>query len=381
MGRNFRLFRILLFVAGSLSIGSLLLYFFGVGSFSVLCLTMSGIEAGLLAFLAWWAASREWPAARRLLIAGLWAGLLATAAYDIVRVPIVHGGVPVFKAISYFGTVLLGQNRSTVSSEILGWSYHLANGVSFALMYAAVAFRPNVITAVLWGLVLEGTMHLTPYAEVFGYQRDARFLAITIASHAIYGFVMWLAFRYWDRLSIRTAWTGAAAALVPVCLAGMAVDFNQLYARKIPQSPPGYMGSHLYTVWNVPEPDRIAVMWLTKRYVDRDAVFYFIEPFEKIRYGKPFDIPEAQVRRSGTMSATQVVLASLGVNDPKLNQLGRTTGLTEVSPWLLATDMESGRLAERMRSVADKACGKSMTSACLPALLQDLDDWYNSAGR
>jgi hypothetical protein len=378
MSSNFALFRVLLFFAGSLSVGSLLLYFFGVATFSLLCLSLSAVEIGILAFLTWWAWSQNWLRARRLLISGLWAGLLATLAYDLVRVPIVHGGVPVFKAISYFGTALLGKDRPTVASEFLGWSYHLSNSVSFALMYAAIMLRPGVVTAVLWGLVLEGVMLITPYAEVFGYQRDAKFMAITIGSHVVFGLVLWLGLRYCDRVSMKPAWMGAAAVLVPVCLTLIAADFHSLYARKIPPSPPGYMGPHLYTVWSVPEPDRVAVIWLTKRYVDRDAVFHFIEPFEKVKYGKPFDMPEAQVRRSGTQSATEVVRTAIGGKDKKLDALAHMTGLTEISPWMLATDEEAGHLAERMRKVADTACGRSMTITCLPVLLQDLDGWYKS---
>ncbi len=104
---------------------------------------------------------------------------------------------------------------------------------------------------------------------------------------------------------------------------------------------------------------------MTKRYV-------------KIRFGTPFDMPEAKVRRSGTQSATQVVLASTGLKDEKLEALARMTGLTEISPWMLATDTAAGHLAEHMRKVADSACGRSMTGACLPTLLQDLDDWYKA---
>jgi hypothetical protein len=363
-----------------MSIGSLLLYFFGVASFSLLSITLSAIEVVLLLYLAWWAWSKSWDEAKRLLLAGIWAGCLATFAYDIVRVPIVHAGVPVFKAISYFGTVLLGQDRPSALSELLGWSYHLSNGVSFALMYVAFAIRPGPITAVLWGLSLEGVMLVTPYAEVFGYQRDARFMAITIGSHAVYGLVLWLGLRNSGRGAARPnpRWVAAAVIAVPLALWAMAADFNGLYGRKIPQSPPPSMGPHLYTVWNVPEPDRIAVMWVTKRFVDREATFYFIEPFDKIKFGKPFDIPEASVRRSGTQSATQVVVTGLGLKDSKLDALAHMTSLTEITPWMLASDATAGQLAERLRKTSEAACGKSMTRACLPQLLLDLDDWYRA---
>jgi hypothetical protein len=363
-----------------MSIGSLLLYFFGAASFFKLSMTMSGIELVLIACLIWWAWRMSWKEAKGLLAAGFWAGCLATLAYDVVRVPIVHGGIPVFKAISYFGTVLLGQSRPSAISELFGWGYHLSNGVSFALMYMAAAVRPGPFSAILWGLSLEGAMLVTPYAEVFGYQRDARFMAITVGSHAIYGFVLWWGLRRYRMPPVRfsAGWRIATLGLVPLLLAVMAIDFNLLYASKIPQSPPPYMGRHLYTVWNVPEPDRVAVMWLLKRFVDHDAEFRFIEPFEKVNYGRPFDMPEADIRRSGTQSATQVLMTRSKLSDAKLEFLARTTGLTEVTPWMLASDSSAEAFAGRMRSTADRACGKKMSSACFPMLLQNLDDWYSA---
>jgi hypothetical protein len=54
------------------------------------------------------------------------------------------------------------------------------------------------------------------------------------------------------------------------------------------------------------------------------------------------------------------------------------TSLTEITPWKLASDPGAGQLAERMRKKADSACGKSMSNSCLPALMQDLDDWYKA---
>jgi hypothetical protein len=178
---------------------------------------------------------------------------------------------------------------------------------------------------------------------------------------------------------LRPGWITAAMIAVPFALSAMAADFNGLYGRKIPQSPPPSMGPHLYTVWSVPEPDRVAVIWITKRFVDREAIFHFIEPFEKIKYGTAFDMPEARVRRSGTQSATQVVVAGLGLKDAKLDALAHMTGLTEITPWMLASDPSAGYLAERMRKTAGSACGKSMTNDCLATLLHDLDDWYKAA--
>src|SRR5437879_3204095 len=89
----------------------------------------------------------------------------------------------------------------------------------------------------------------------------------------------------------------------------IAADSNRMYAANIPQSPPPYMGPKLYTVWKVPEPDRVVAIWVMKRFVDHEAQFYFIEPFDKVKFGTPFDMPEAEIRRHGLQSATEFLVS------------------------------------------------------------------------
>ena len=380
-------FRLAVFTLGALSIASLLLYFFGVARFGTLAATLLPIEVVGLAALGIHAAITRNQSHVRLLVTGLWAGCLATVVYDLVRVPIVHAGLPVFKAISYLGTVLLGVERPTVLSEILGWTYHLSNGVSFGLMYAAIATRPGLVSAVLWGLSLEGAMLLTPYAEVFGYQRDLRFLAITIGSHAAFGATLWLALRGArpdgaGQPPLRPLHYGAGITGVLLVLLLVAADSHRLHAARAAQSPPPYIGPKLYTTWNVPEPDRVSAIWIVTRFVDRDVKFHFVQPFDKIRFGTPFDVPEAGIRRHGMQSATEFLIAreKLALT-PKLAALARMTNLTEVSPWMLAASSEAGRLAERFRGSAAAACGHALSAACVDDLLRSLDRWYEDASQ
>jgi hypothetical protein len=340
---------------------------------------MLTVEIAGLAVLAAFAARTGNTTARRVLVAGLWAGCIATLVYDVVRIPVAHAGIPVFKAISYFGTVLLGVDHPTALSEVLGWAYHMSNGVSFALMYTALAVRPGPISAVFWGLSLEGAMLLTPYAEVFGYQRNARFFAITIGSHAAYGLFLWLGLRGFrvPAWRLRPVHYGLGLLGVPLSLMLIAADSHRMYASNIPQSPPAYVGPKLYTVWNVPEPDRVVAIWVMSRFVDREAQFYFIEPFDKVRFGKPFDMPEAEIRRHGIQSATEFLLHRQNVQaTSRLIALAQMTNLTEVSPWMLAADAQAGSLADFIRGTASKECGQSLTSACLTNLLDELDRWY-----
>lgn len=374
--------RLLLFTLSSLSIVSLLLYFLGFNSFRSGAFWLLMIEAAGVLIL--WASLRDDSTREvgNLITSGVWAGGLATLAYDLVRIPVAHAGVPVFKAISYFGTVMVGAESPTAASEVWGWGYHLSNGVSFGLMYAALVARPRVYSAVIWGLTLEAVMLLTPYAEVFGYRRDAKFLAITIGAHVVYGLVLWAALRLWAGgwrgARLRPAHVVGGFLCVPVGIALVAADFNARYANALPPSPPPYIGPHLYTTWDVPEPDRVVAMWATRRFVEPQARFHFIKPFEAIRYGRPFDLPEATVRRRGLRSATQVTVDSAGLgSDARLDALARMTYLTEVTPWMLASDPEAGRLAELLRDAAERECGASLDPACAEKLFVLLDRIYD----
>jgi hypothetical protein len=375
------IFRLGMFTLASLSIGSLLLYFFGVASFAALSTTLAIVEIVGLVALGTYARRSGQHERVRLLIGGLWAGCLATLVYDVVRVPIAHSGVPVFKAISYFGTVLLGVEQPTVLSEVLGWTYHFSNGVSFGLMYAAIVTRPGPITALLWGLSLEGAMLLTPYAEVFGYQRDARFLAITIGSHACYGLTLWAALRQWNRREPSPMALGGGIAGVGLGLVLIAADFHRLEAATLPTSPPTALGPNLHVTWDVPEPDRVGALWVMKRFHNPRSSFHFVRPFESLKYGTPFDVPEAEIRRAGALAATELLLQRIDRGDEKLQLLARAAHLSEIAPWMLPSDPAASQLASDLRGVTERACGSRLRASCLDELFAFLDGWYAASTR
>jgi len=368
------------FLCGSLSVGSLLLYFYGAVGFAFGAVALLVIEiVGLAAVMM---ISRRVGACdvRHRLIAGLWAGAVATLVYDVVRVPIAREGIPVFQAISYFGTLLAGLESPTFRSEGLGWAYHLSNGVSFGLMYAMLAPRPGPSTAILWGLGLEGAMLLTPYAEVFSYRRDWRFFAITIGAHACYGAALWLALRHWTSRRPSPTTIGGGLVVVGLGIMLIAADFHRVHAATLSASPPEHLGPDLYVTWDVPEPDRVAALWMLKRFGNTEAHFHFIPPFRRLTYGNPFDVPEAEIRRAGSLAATEVLLERLQRRtDERLTFLARMAHLSEVTPWMLPSDPAGSELAARLRDTAARHCGERLRAACLEGMFAVLDEWY--AGR
>jgi len=369
------------FVLGAASIGSLLLYFYGVTSMGEGARWLLLPALVLLAVFVLAMARRDADLAERV-IAGVWAGAIATFGYDVVRVPIAVSGVPVFKAISYFGTLILDQVRPTVASEIVGWGYHLSNGIGFALMYAMMVKKPRLWSAMLWGVTLEAAMLATPYAEVFGYRMTPKFLAVTIGSHLVYGSVLWAGLVGWGKLKSapaarRRGWIAAVALIGPLGVGGIGADFHARHAAHLPPSPPSYVGKHLYTTWNVPEPDRVALLWATRRFVDPEARFRYVEPFSPVVYGQPIDLPEAEVRRSATVSATETLLEERDLlSDAKLRRLADTTHLFEIARWRLPSDPAAFRLGTGLISAIGD-CGDDDVAPCFERGFRYLDDWYD----
>lgn len=372
------------FVLGAASIASLLLYFFGVLSMGNGARWLLLPALILLAVFALAVARRDGALAERI-VAGLWAGALATFTYDVVRVPIAAAGVPVFKAISYFGTLILEQSRPTLASELAGWGYHLSNGVGFGLMYLVMVRRPRLWSAMLWGVTLEAAMLATPYAEIFGYRMTPEFLAITLGSHLVYGATLWAGYLGWQRLrssSRRGGWLVALGLLAPLGVGGVAADFHDRHAASLPPSPPTYVGEHLYTTWNVPEPDRVALLWAVRRFVDPQARFHYVEPFSQIAVGRPIDLPEAEVRRNATRSATELLLAEreLSTGDPRLRLLAETTHLFEIARWRLPAHPAAFRLGtDLVGAIGD--CSGDEVAPCFERGFAFLDSWYGEGAQ
>jgi hypothetical protein len=374
--------RLLCAFLGASSIATLLLYFYGVTGMAQLVVMLLVPAVVILVVVVGQTRRPESVDLHARIIGGLWAGGFATLAYDVVRLPIALAGLPIFKAISYFGTLITNQSSPTVTSEVVGWSYHLSNGIGFGLMYAVLVGRPRWWTAVIWGVTLEAAMLLTPYAEIFGYKLSGKFVAITLSSHVVYGIALWAALRPFSVGGNNPPRIVRHALLkflpVPLGVGAVGAAFFAQHSASIPPPPPPYLGKHLYVTWNVPEPDRFAGMWVLKKFVDPEARFYFIEPYSHFRFGTSFDMPEAQARRSASRSVTEVLLTekAIALNE-KLKLLGRMSNLYEVAQWMKPSDPAADTLGRRLVEATSCSRGK-LNGECAELGFRFLDDWYSN---
>lgn len=140
----------------------------------------------------------------RAVLIGFAGGLLAAVSYDVFRLPFVFAKewglssiippMSLFKVFPRFGAMVLGQpieqTHYSLTTQIVGWIYHFSNGATFGVMYVAMIGNPtrrHWAWAVLMALALEIGMLLTPYPQVFNIPVTARFVAVTVAAHAIFG--------------------------------------------------------------------------------------------------------------------------------------------------------------------------------------------------
>jgi hypothetical protein len=149
------------------------------------------------------------------IVIGSIAGLAAAVAYDLFRIPFVvaaidHVGppwlrLPLFKVFPRFGAMILGQSftaaqtdsQFTLTAHLVGWIYHLSNGITFGIMYLALLGDARH-RAWAWGIVmavsLEIFMLITPYTSFFSIPLTTRFVIVTLLAHAIFGIVLgWIA--------------------------------------------------------------------------------------------------------------------------------------------------------------------------------------------
>lgn len=206
-------FRIVVFLLASTSLGCLLADFYGVCSMRFFTVAIFLPATLVLAGLAIDDSRRGDGRLCRAILIGLGGGLLAAVAYDTFRLPFVYarqwgiaGLVPpmnLYQVFPGFGAMILGQPVDqpaySTTASLLGWSYHFSNGASIGVLYLALVGDPRRRRwswAVALAVVLELGMILTPYPRVFHIPLTARFVAVTMAAHAIFGVGLGLSARW-----------------------------------------------------------------------------------------------------------------------------------------------------------------------------------------
>jgi len=196
--------RILVFLLASASIASLLGELYRSWSMQSFTLAVFLPACGLLVAMALYDRWRGDGRLCRITFIGALAGFSAAVAYDVFRLPFVFSRslgldhfippLPLFKVFPRFGEMILHTTDvNWLANNLVGWSYHFSNGVTFGIMYAALVngqWRPRWGVAILFAVGLELAMLFTPYPAAFAIRLTANFVLVTLAAHLIFGVTM-----------------------------------------------------------------------------------------------------------------------------------------------------------------------------------------------
>jgi hypothetical protein len=178
--------RLVVVLLASGSIAALLADLFGIAAMWVVFWAASVPSMLMLTVLA--VTPRANAELRRRIRVGAFAGAVGTLGYDLVRVPFALAGQRVFAPIESYGLLIANATASSGLTSTLGWLYHLSNGVTFGVAYAAVAAGQRWPWGIAWGLTLESVAVFSPFAFRYGLQGQVVPILTAYGAHVFYGY-------------------------------------------------------------------------------------------------------------------------------------------------------------------------------------------------
>lgn len=137
--------------------------------------------------------------------AGLLGGLMGTIGYDLFRIPFHFAGMNPFAPIDAYGLWLVGGTASGWSTDLVGYIYHVSNGLAFGWIYSLIASRRAWGWALLWALMLEALAVATVFGLVFEIRQIGAPVIIAFAAHVFYGVPLGLVCQYPDHNSVKSS--------------------------------------------------------------------------------------------------------------------------------------------------------------------------------
>jgi hypothetical protein len=119
------------------------------------------------------------------------------------------------------------------------------------------------------------------------------------------------------------------------------------------------------------EPDRCAVAWVIRHFVEPAATFEF-HPEDGMPEGVTlFDLPDAELRRDARRAAVEVLIERERITDPFVLHLGRMVHDVEIRAWARPADAPSVAFERRvMEPILAAPDLRSGLAACFQVLDQ-----------
>lgn len=127
------------------------------------------------------------------------------------------------------------------------------------------------------------------------------------------------------------------------------------------------------------EPDKLASIWLLRRFVQTNAQFVFIAPDSPVTQGIPFDLPEAEYRRYAALSCYESILQKNSVTHPALHRVGELIHDLEINYWGEKKHPQSLPLKRDIEKIIQTHPGDPQK--CLPEALALFDNLFSQLSK
>jgi len=148
-------------------------------------------------------------------------GVLGVVGYDLVRIPFAILGMRVFAPIYSYGLVGAGAEQSTGLTNVLGWTYHLSNGITFGIAFAVIFARRSRWIAVAYGMALEAIAFLSPFTDQYGLTGKWWPITVAFLAHIAYGWPLGLVVERFDAVRAalaRARFSVSLTVITPIVL-------------------------------------------------------------------------------------------------------------------------------------------------------------------
>lgn len=98
-------------------------------------------------------------------------------------------------------------------------------------------------------------------------------------------------------------------------------------------APTASVEKRVFATWDGFEADKLASIWLIKRFIAPDASIVIYRKGETIKDAIPFDTPHASITRRFNKSTFEGFLDHYRIRDPKLLNIGKLIHDTEINTW------------------------------------------------
>ncbi len=165
------------------------------------------------------------------------------------------------------------------------------------------------------------------------------------------------------------------------CIAGAALCFftvfmHEGYCQQGNQTTSVESGT-VFSTWDRFEIDKLASIWLLKRFVVEKGVhIYLYPPGTENMKGTPFDVPYARLRRYQNASTFETILKYYNIHDSRLDYIAQIIHDIEINIW------QEKRMAQTLmvqQAVADIIENGNSNSEIIERACKYFDELYKAS--